>query len=211
MEKKNQNSVILINKELSPTCFEMTHISKGELFVIKCTFPDNNNLYVLVTFHGDSNGRETIPTLEKIHDLMQHMQQELQQKSLAPAKLIFGLDANVYEHPGKKKVQAETFVEAFKFFGFDSVFGSEWTPQRYTTFKARTYLQPQLQKAVKSADKIKEADINPKDYILFYGFKPETWWIDNTGERYWKHAAFPTLKFQSDHGIVAATITEAHE
>ena len=36
-----------------------------------------------------------------------------------------------------------------------------------TTFNARTYLQPQLQKAAKSDEKVTKGDKNPKDFILF--------------------------------------------
>ena len=94
-------------------------------------------------------------------------------------------------------------------FGLTSCWGDVPNPKNYTTFNSRTYLQPQLNKACKKADKRANGDVNPKDFILFRkgDFKVSRTWKDNTGEqRYIEDMAFPTLKFPSDHGILATII-----
>jgi len=70
-------------------------------------------------------------------------------------------------------------------------------------------LQPQLQKAARSHEKVAKGDQNPKDFILFpkAGFHVLRANKDNTGERkYVEDMVFPTLRFPSDHGIVSATL-----
>ena len=81
----------------------------------------------------------------------------------------------------------------------------------YTTFNARTYLQPQLNKAVAFADKDTSplVDRNPKDFVLWYAAQAElgSTGKDNTGRREYKEGiVFPTLEFPSDHGITWATL-----
>merc|ERR1712176_636627 len=90
--------------------------------------------------------------------------------------------------------------------------GSQKTNQKssnYTTYNARTYLQPQLNKAIRQSEKKTKGDVNPKDFILFpkADYRVVTTWKDNTGEkRYIEDMAFPTLQFPSDHGIIATVI-----
>ena len=93
--------------------------------------------------------------------------------------------------------------------GLTSCWGDVPNPKNYTTYNARTYLQPQLNKACKSTEKRKKGDVNPKDFILFpkSDFKVVQTWKDNTGEKkYIEDMAFPTLEFPSDHGILATVI-----
>jgi hypothetical protein len=78
-----------------------------------------------------------------------------------------------------------------------------------TTYNARTYLQPQLNKACKKTEKREKGDVNPKDFILFQksSFKVVKTWKDNTGKgTYIEDMAFPTLDFPSDHGILSTII-----
>eukprot|EP00439_Symbiodinium_sp_Y106_P055998 s1835_g7.t2 len=96
------------------------------------------------------------------------------------------------------------------------------TSDLYTTFNARTYLQPQLNKAAKSTELQSKGDRNPKDlltgwsgwmyealqlfdFILFTKhFKVGAAVRDNTGEATYKDVVFPTLEFPSDHAAIAA-------
>jgi hypothetical protein len=83
--------------------------------------------------------------------------------------------------------------------------------KRYTTFNARTYLQPQLNKAVTFDERYTNINVdrNPKDFILYTprDFELVDTGRDNTGERtYTEDMMFPTLKFPSDHGVTAATL-----
>jgi|TARA_B110000977_G_scaffold131783_1_gene167856 hypothetical protein len=98
-------------------------------------------------------------------------------------------------------------------------------PNVHTTYNARTYLQPQLNKAVRMSERACSpfTDKNPKDHILFQisshlndldgcevqraGFSTEIVSRDNTGTgTFAPHAPFPTLKFPSDHAIVSAEL-----
>ena len=107
--------------------------------------------------------------------------------------------------------QVEGFAARYMAKGYTSCWGDEPPPTNYTTFNARTFLQPQLQKAARAAEKATKGDRNPKDFILF----SREWAAtaasrDNTGKReYTEGMVFPTLDFPSDHGIVAATLAPA--
>jgi hypothetical protein len=50
----------------------------------------------------------------------------------------------------------------------NSCYGPTPNPKNYTTFHARTYLQPQLNKAITYAEKDVKGDKNPKDFIVFF-------------------------------------------
>ena len=102
------------------------------------------------------------------------------------------------------------FAAAFRADGYSSCWGDSPDPLSATTFNARTYLQPQLQKAAKSDEKVSKGDKNPKDFILFPkgGFEVVRAAKDNTGERrYVEDMVFPTLAFPSDHGIASVTLS----
>jgi hypothetical protein len=80
--------------------------------------------------------------------------------------MIFGLDANVYEpKPSldmKKWQSVVEFGEAYVKEGLTSCYGDVPDPTFYTTFTARTFLQPQLNKACRSEEKRECGDVNPK-------------------------------------------------
>ena len=110
--------------------------------------------------------------------------------------------------PGRKEGIAE-FAAAFVARGYTSCWGDAPDPRSHTTFNARTYLQAQLQKAARSDEKESKGDKNPKDFLLFrrQAFELLAASKDNTGEgRYVEDMVFPTLRFPSDHGLVAATL-----
>ncbi|CAK0904913.1 unnamed protein product, partial [Prorocentrum cordatum] len=82
-----------------------------------------------------------------------------------------------------------------------------------TTFNARTYLQPQLNKAVSrsAAAADPNTDKNPKDYILFDAQQLESDGAplrDNQGVRgsFDPDAPFPTLRFPSDHAALLSRL-----
>lgn len=81
------------------------------------------------------------------------------------AALVFGLDANVHEakDPKGKTAHYAAWVDAYAALGLSSCWGQgPLDPvQCRTTYNARTYVQPQLQKAVKRAEFLK-GDCNPK-------------------------------------------------
>merc|ERR1711957_917021 len=130
--------------------------------------------------------------------------------SLADHKLVFGLDANTYENatPGKQQDVLE-WGKSYTAHGQTSCWGDVPQKSNYTTFNARTYLQPQLNKACKSSEKRQKGDVNPKDFIVFMknDFSVEKTFKDNTGKReYIEDMAFPTLQFPSDHGLLSTEL-----
>jgi len=153
---------------------------------------------------GDTNGLATIPVVNAIARAIKST------PDLSDHVLIFGLDANTYEKGvPKKKQDVLEFAEAYRALGLTSCWGDEPNPRNYTTYNARTYLQPQLNKACKSSEKRKYGDMNPKDFILFDKevFEVVQTWKDNTGKKdYVEDMAFPTLTFPSDHAFLATIL-----
>merc|ERR1740122_870766 len=127
------------------------------------------------------------------------------------------MDANAYvTGQAGKKLGAAEFVEACSARGL----GECWSGlagskpiECCTTFNARTYLQPQLNKAVSrdGAAKDPNTDRNPKDYIVFNAAQlapvgpPER---DNSGCRgvFDPDAPIPSLGFPSDHAAVLTVL-----
>merc|ERR1719168_502891 len=89
-------------------------------------------------------------------------------KYLPTDRLIFGLDANTYEKNSSKTAHVLDFEKMYESLGYKSCWGKV-DPTRYTTYNARTYLQPQLNKAAQSTQLAEKGDRNPKDFILFTG------------------------------------------
>jgi hypothetical protein len=217
---RDQNSVIFLSKTTFPggASAEITSqvesafpvgadvpVAKGDILAITTTNNDGVP-FVIVSFHGDTDGLATKPVLSAVVKTMQS------DATLMSHKLVFGLDANTYEHARPKKQQdvmdwGKHYVKQ----GLTSCWGDVPNPTNYTTFNARTFLQPQLNKACKQDEKREKGDVNPKDFILFgkNDFEVVQTWKDNTGEKqYVENVAFPTLTFPSDHGILA-TILQA--
>lgn len=216
---RDQNSVILLSKKTFPNgpSAEVTEtvqaafpegvdvpVAKGDVLAITATNKDGVP-FVIASFHGDTNGLATIPITDAIIKALRS------DPSLANHRLIFGLDANTYEEgkPGKTQDVME-FGQHYQQYDLTSCWGDMPDKSNYTTYNARTYLQPQLNKACKQAEKRAKGDVNPKDFILFgkKDFNVVKTWKDNTGEKkYIEDMAFPTLKFPSDHGILSTIIT----
>jgi len=213
--KRDQNSMILTNKNLQFAKIEEVTdrivpkeakkeigCADGDLFAVHGTI--NGVHHILASFHGDTNGLQTIPITKKMNAAMQDP------NMFQGYRMLFGLDANVYEKDSKKTQSFLEYVDAYKNMELSSVFGDDTDPSSYTTFNARTYLQAQIQKACKSSEKRECGDVNPKDFILFYPghFSPMTTTKDNTGKKkYIDDMCFPTLDFPSDHAILSAEIS----
>jgi len=124
--------------------------------------------------------------------------------------MIFGLDANTYKEGDAKWQDVTEFANDYVAKGMTSCWGDAPNPKNFTVFNARTYMQPQLNKAVKKEEKDIKGDKNPKDFILFYNkeIRCETVTKDNTGKQsYIEDMVFPTLEFPSDHAVVSSKLT----
>jgi len=215
---RDQNSVIMLKKQSFPKgrTFEITKmvvssfpegvdvpIASGDINAL--TTKDEYGIqYVIASFHGDTNGLATIPVNDAI------MRTIASNPELSDHKFIFGLDANTYENATPKKQQdVLEWGKSYASHGLTSCWGDVPQKSNYTTFNARTYLQPQLNKACRSNEKREKGDINPKDFILFNkeDFSVVETMKDNTGDRkYIEDMAFPTLRFPSDHGVLSTIL-----
>jgi hypothetical protein len=61
-------------------------------------------------------------------------------------RLLFGLDANTYANPESDQQGVTEFASFYTSKHLNSCYGPHPNPQNFTTFHARTHLQPQLNK-----------------------------------------------------------------
>ena len=179
---------------------------KGDMFAMTAQDSMTGEHMLFASFHGDTNGLATIPVVKAVTKFAQ-------QALPSDHKLIFGLDANTYGTPDEDQQGVVAFGE---FLGtlprkLNSCYGQKPSRINYTTFNARTHLQPQLNKAVafEEIETSKKGDKNPKDFILFYesDYSVVEVMKDNTGKRkYVEGMVFPTLDFPSDHGVTSAVL-----
>jgi hypothetical protein len=205
--KRNQNSVILLRRDLFSDVSEVEialpdGLESGDLLLISAVH--GGEPLALASFHGDTQGLQTIPMLQTV---LQGMQD-----GLLPKKLVFGMDANTHVSErgpfGKTQAVAE-FEEFYLANGLRGCWGQPVDANRFTTFNARTYLQPQLNKAAKSHELVERGDRNPKDFVLFsQHFKVvDEPTRDNTGKAsYIEEMVFPTLDFPSDHAAISMVL-----
>ena len=215
MNKRDQNSVILAKKDR----FTLSNMQEFSTQVISELGPkppaDNGDIFVIglddihgkqylfSSFHGDTNGLATKPVVSAVYSVLKQLQKNGQRT------LLFGMDANTYEKGDSHKQDVTEFGQFYVGKGLTSCWGDKPNPKQYTTFNARTYLQPQLAKAAKDTEKLAMGDINPKDFILFEqgSFIVRSVTKDNTGNKeYTEGMVFPTLEFPSDHGVLSAVL-----
>jgi hypothetical protein len=181
-------------------------VEPGDLCVFEVASHDGDR-FLLASFHGDSAGRCTAPVLAGLHALADE---------LCPGHtLLFGLDANTAGGGG-----GGGGGDADAGLGVDLAgrgLASCWRGQEagglWTTFSARTALQPQLHKAVRPGDVGDRRHRRLKDWILFYDAQLDVVAAerDNGGDRsFCPDRATPSLAFPSDHAIVAATFRVPH-
>ena len=212
--KADQNSVICLRRatfdagsvvdvtakamELLPA--EGTKPADGDLLVLTAN-DKGGKPYLLASFHGDTDGLATATTLHAVHAFA---------ATLPPSTtLLFGLDANTYAKakPGKQAAVSD-FLADVASKGYAATSGT--TPM-LTSYNARTYLQPQLQKACKINEKKSKGDCNPKDFILYSASACDVveCGVDTTTKRTWSDSVIPSLEWPSDHGLVYSTILPA--
>ena len=223
--KRDQISVMLLSKvrfdtgtaidhtaafdKLLATSGEDVPVSPGDILALSVRERGTGRNYLLASFHGDTDGLATIPVTKALHQL--HAT-GCEGCTLPVAELIVGMDANTYQkHRHNKRQGVLEFAALYSSLGLTSSWGDVPDPTNITTFNARTYLQPQLNKAVafKDLDLPGTGDKNPKDFILFqkgrYHVLTNT--KDNTGRKlYLEKQPFPTLTFPSDHGVLSAVL-----
>ena len=209
---RDQNSFILLKKgrfvNLVDETAEMISVfptnkpipvAAGDLFVISATEYYTGQKYLFASFHGDTNGLATIPVVNAMH--------EFASSKRKAHKLLFGMDANTYKTPQKNQQGVLDFVQHLE----SRNLRSSWIVRHmtdllinYTTYCARTHLQPQLNKAASIDERDIKGDRNPKDFIVFFNsdFSVLSTTRDNTGVgKFIDDMVFPSLSFPSDHAI----------
>lgn len=230
---RDQNSVILLKKDKYELIKDVTSeivkgyetiprdasfqgskslpIDEGDLFAIlvheKNPISSNSVTstggYLLASFHGDTNGLATKSVVEAVHHYALY--------TVPNYRLLFGLDANTYTKPEKDQQGVLDFASFYTSLHLSSCYTQHPNPANFTTFHARTYLQPQLNKAITFEEKDQKGDKNLKDYILYFETDYDLLEThkDNTGEKkYIEGMVFPTLQFPSDHGITSTVLKE---
>ena len=213
---RDQNSFILLKKDIFREVKEVTNdvlkeldtskdvpLAKGDLLALTAVDAEDGTKYLLASFHGDTNGLATVPIVTAMH--------QYAVTKLPDHKLLFGMDANTYAQPEEDQQGVVEFAQFYRSKSLNSCYGPYPNPKNFTTFHARTHLQPQLNKAVRLEEKDIKGDKNPKDFIVFFSsdFKVVTTTKDNTGDRnYIENMVFPTLAFPSDHGVTSTILIE---
>eukprot|EP01062_Namystynia_karyoxenos_P039744 TRINITY_DN288_c0_g1_i1.p1 TRINITY_DN288_c0_g1~~TRINITY_DN288_c0_g1_i1.p1 ORF type:complete len:667 (+),score=258.04 TRINITY_DN288_c0_g1_i1:110-2002(+) len=174
-------------------------IVAGDLFVVQAKHVGGRRA-VLASFHGDTNGLATVPVTEAVGKY--HRKQK-------DSMMVFGMDGNTYGQPAKDQQGLQQFADWLGQHGLATVWGPKPDNAKHTTFNARTYLQPQLNKAALSTEREAKGDKNCKDHIVVpEGTAVSDVQRDNTGKgTYNDDTVFPTLTFPSDHGVLAATLS----
>jgi len=211
---RDQNSLVLLSKlkfpsatyrELTASALKVlgtnSPVERGDLLAIFAQSAAGED-FVLASFHGDTNGMATKPVVHAVAGLLGDLPRG--------CRLVFGLDANTYMKPREGMQGVEDFLDYCTRFDLRTCFqdGKDLS-ECFTCCNARTFLQPQLNKAIRSSDKLSKGDLNPKDHILFQrnAYEVLACYKDNTGQRrYVERECFPTLHFPSDHGIVCAVL-----
>lgn len=217
---RDQNSYILLKKGKFSDVMEVTEavveeynahnngkplpVVNGDLLVLIAVDAKDGTKYLLASFHGDTNGLATIPVVTAVKDYAMAKRPD--------CKMLFGLDANTYAKPEEDQQGVTKFAEFYTSHQLNSCYGPTPNPLNFTTFHARTHLQPQLNKAVSLEEKDAKGDKNPKDFILFFNadYQVISTTKDNTGDKkYVENMVFPTLHFPSDHGVTSTVLKEA--
>eukprot|EP00756_Hemistasia_phaeocysticola_P004452 Hpha_TRINITY_DN12823_c0_g2::TRINITY_DN12823_c0_g2_i1::g.24250::m.24250 len=236
--RRPQNSLILLSRKTfpDPQSQDVTEavlsgadagLGQGDLLCSVVNSATGAKL-LLASLHPDTNGLRTLPAVSAVAGYaVKH--------GLIP---VLGIDANAHwaGNPGEKLGVAE-FDEALPKLGLTSTWSQEGRPAggRLTTFNARTCLQSQTNKAVRSKDVEaaaewarraegegegsrpvnKAIDMHPKDFIIYspahYRAEGQTG-RDSTGERrYVPGCTLPLPNFPSDHALVFASLQPAVE
>merc|ERR1712060_647396 len=149
---RDQNSAVLLRRGAFPegASREVTGdiisalegkapVEKGDLHAVLATSASGVP-FLVVSFHGDSNGQATAPVLHAINKVLTAQGES--------CRLLFGLDANTHLEGDSARYGVQDFLKEINNLGLRSC----WTDGQnmaecLTTCNARTYLQPQLNKA----------------------------------------------------------------
>ena len=146
-------------------------LMKGDIIAVTATDADGQK-YVIVSFHGDTNGLATIPVLAAVHKTM------AESGAYGDHELIFGLDANTYETVGPKKDKQDVgeFGQYFVSLRYSSCWGDVPDRTNYSTFNARTYLhaRPEIKYELKQTSEFVKKTLKKLDVKFTGGWAKTT-------------------------------------
>ena len=216
---RNQNSIVLASKTFFESgVWEVVSVNKtklpagvasGDLCVVREVSleekkdKDRRKPFAIASFHGDTNGLQTVDVVKAVNN-----------ECGDSSALIFALDANCHHDDNKgKRLSVETMYGSLAAENLHNCWGDEHALCPTTTCNARSFLQPQLNKAVFYKEKLtsKLVDRHPKDHLFVSSgqFKVNTEMskrVNDASEdafRWVDDMPFPTLSFPSDHALVS--------
>lgn len=160
----------------------------GDLTLIRARHVATSRILRIGSYHGDTNGLSTRPTLEAILEL-------------GDEPLILGSDTNAHSRPSSGKLS----FEDFKSFAHANHLHISNADGSITTQSARTYFQAQSHKGNHS-DNV-EFSTDPKDNIIVgQEFEIQSSGVDFSGSKHHEPRLIPNELFPSDHAIVWAEL-----
>jgi len=175
---------------------------------------------LFVSFHGDTNGLLSVPLLKGVQLWIDSylLDPQTPARDRSQLDVHIGMDANTYgftQSTSKQNQQGflRVVVDDLKMTTYLGNIIS--TPNQHrTTYNGRTFLQPQLNKAMTKEDVVHYGDRHLKDYVLFDGDR----WIvidvlrDNTGRKaYVEDMVYPTKDWPSDHAAITCVLKRRRE
>lgn len=226
---RDQNSVVLVARsrladeaqveefDVSAALGSAVPVADGDLatFAVPLHFGSRTARVVLASFHGDTAGLSSLPVTDAVR-------RAASAGAEGGLPIVMGMDANSQrrQDPKGATLYVGDFVAALSGGGqsdatlapLEHSWEGEDTTKWHTTFNARTFLQPQLNKAVRFEERATSSltDCHPKDFIVFsqgsFGIARHAV-RDNTGRgEFVEEMDFPTSTFPSDHAIVSAAL-----
>ena len=133
-----------------------TALGKGDLYLVYLQNVEkpSKQSFVIGSFHGDTPGLWTIPMIDAVAALLENEYPHCQ--------LFIGMDANCYKENMKGHLFVDDLSECLDRHALKSCFGAPINKDVVTTCMARTFLQPQMNKANLAATRTMHGDVNPK-------------------------------------------------
>eukprot|EP00277_Geminigera_cryophila_P024310 CAMPEP_0179467202 /NCGR_PEP_ID=MMETSP0799-20121207/48387_1 /TAXON_ID=46947 /ORGANISM="Geminigera cryophila, Strain CCMP2564" /LENGTH=466 /DNA_ID=CAMNT_0021272487 /DNA_START=73 /DNA_END=1472 /DNA_ORIENTATION=- len=164
LSRSSAQTFLQISVEITDEVLKVAHENEpskrkvyvpGDLAAFTCV-GNSGHKYVVASFHGDTNGLASIPIVKALS--------EVAARGYGQHTLLLGLDANTYKVHSQHYQGVAKFQEFLVSQHLSSCWGANPDPLRPTTCNARTYLQPQLNKAIRRDERLIKADKNLKDW-----------------------------------------------
>ena len=183
-----QTSVVLLRRNIftSPETisFKADFLADEDLLVVKTQHVKSGRQLTVASFHGDTRGKTTLPTLRLILDK-------------SDGDIIIGMDANTHTMGSDGKLVSHELVKFLK----SNAYHISNPNAHPTTRSSRTFVQPQSHKGSHEAQLLVSEE--PKDWIAASkSIVISSSGIDFTGRAEEVDDYIPNARFPSDHALV---------